>query len=283
MTQPNRTAPPAASSHPPTLADGIARADWILRVTILVYALGVAVAVLTRSGSALGDLALMHSSVGHAKIFLWERIVAGLLFVAALSLLAFPTVLALVIIGGITALEAYAAHRAGGFPFAEYTPLAVALRYLTPLALVPLVLTKRIAPSRRWRSTTASWILRIAVAIVFFIHGLEALWLHPGFIDLIIGSARNVLGLAVTQTTAAHLLRFIGIVDIAIAILILVHPWKPLLGWICFWGLITALARPMAHGFGAYPEVLLRSSHILAAVAIGWLLYGPKTPADRSR
>jgi hypothetical protein len=43
-----------------------------------------------------------------------------------------------------------------------------------------------------------------SVAIVFCIHGLEAIWLHPGFIDLIIGSARNALNLEVTETTAVH-------------------------------------------------------------------------------
>ena len=250
-------------------------------MAILVYALGVTVAVFTRSGSALGDIALMDYGVGHVQIFFWERMVAVVLLGAALSILAFPTVFALVVIGGMAALEAYAAHRSGGFPFAEYTPLAVALRYSTPLALVPLVWTRRIAPAGRWRAATASWILRSAVAIVFLIHGLEAIWLHPGFIDLIIGSARNALGLAVTEATAAQILRVIGIVDIVVAGLILVRPWKPLLGWICFWGLITALARPLAYGVGAYPEVLLRSSHILAAVAIWWLVHSPETAADK--
>jgi hypothetical protein len=280
MAQRSRWEAPDVFTHRATVPHGVAAADWLLRLAILAHALGVAVAIFTRSGSVLGDIALMNYDVGHATIFFWERLVASLLLVAALSLLAFPTVVALVVIGAIIALEACAAQRAGGFPFAEYTPLAMALRYLTPLALVPLVVAERIAAPGRWRAMTASWILRVAVAIVFCIHGLEAIWLHPGFIDLIIGSARNALNLAVSETTAAQMLRVIGIVDLVVAILILVHPWKPLLGWICFWGLITALARPLAHGLGAYPEVLLRSSHILAAIAIGCLVYGPERPTD---
>jgi hypothetical protein len=276
-----RSESPGISTHRWTIPHGVSGADWLLRLAILIHALGVAVAIFTRSGSVLGDIALMNYGVGHATIFFWERLIASILLVAALSLLAFPTVLALVVIGSIIVLEACAAQRAGGFPFAEYTPLAMALRYLTPLALLPLVVTERIAPPGRWRARTASWILRIAVSIVFCIHGLEAIWLHPGFIDLLIGSARNALGLSLTEATAVHMLRVIGIVDIVVAILILVHPWKPLLGWICFWGLITALARPLAHGLGAYPEVLLRSSHILAALAIGYLVYGLKRTVDK--
>jgi hypothetical protein len=77
------------------------------------------VAIFTRSGSVLGDIALMNYGVGHATIFFWERLVASILLVAALSLLAFPTVVALVVIGAIIVLEACAAQRAGGFPTAD--------------------------------------------------------------------------------------------------------------------------------------------------------------------
>jgi hypothetical protein len=97
----------------------VAAADWLLRLAILVHALGVAVAIFTRSGSVLGDIALMNYGVGHGTIFFWERLVAGILLVAALSLLAFPTVFALVVIGAIIVLEACAAQRAGGFPTAD--------------------------------------------------------------------------------------------------------------------------------------------------------------------
>jgi hypothetical protein len=191
--------------------------------------------------------------------------------VAALTVLVFPTTLALLSIAAIAALEAYAAYRGGGFPFAEYTMLAVALRYLTPLALIPLITSRRWAPPGEWRAITTSWILRIGLATVFFIHGLEALWLHPGFIDFIIATTRNVLGLTIREATAAQILKIIGVIDIIVALLILMRTWRPLLAWACFWGLLTALSRPLSYGVWSYPEVLVRSSHVVAALAIWWI------------
>jgi hypothetical protein len=56
-----------------------------------------------------------------------------------------------------------------------------------------------------------------------------------------------------------------------VALAILFGRWKPLLVWLCFWSTVTAFSRMTALGVGSYPEVLLRSSHILAPVAL-WCL-----------
>ncbi len=250
-------------------------ANALLRIAVLIYAVGLAAALFTRAGSALGNIALMDLGWAHGTIFLGERIAATLVLLAALSVIAYPTCVALLFVAALTFAEGLAAHHFLGNPYAEYTPLAYALRYTAPLALIPLVVSKRIVPAIRWRRPTAAWVLRVGIATVFVIHGLEALWLHPGFIDLIIGSFRNVLGIAVSESNAGVMLRAIGVADIALAVLLVYRPWPPILIWMSFWGLLTALSRPLSLGLGSYPEVLLRASHVLAPIAL-WLLYHPR-------
>ena len=257
-------------------------AEWLMRMAVLLFALGLAVALFTRTGSAVGNVALMEWGWNHRDIFLAERISAAVLLLVAVTILLFPTTLALLFLAGVIMVEAIAAYHFGGNPFVEYTPLAHTLRYAMPLALIPLVFSRRWIPSMRWRLPAACWILRIGIAVVFVIHGLEALWLHPQFLDLIIGSAEQVFGVRVSESQAGILLRIIGVVDLLVALLLLIRPWPVLLGWICFWGLITALSRPLSLGFGSYPEVLLRSSHILAPIALG-LLWSAWKRTQRSR
>lgn len=270
--------PPAAGPGKPFSA-----ADWLLRGAVLIYAAGLVVAIFTRNGSSIGEIALMEWGVSHARIFLAEKIVASLALALALSLLFRPISLVLAALAGLALAEAYAGYRAGGYSFAEYKPFAEALRILTPLALIPLILSRTVYPSETGRRAATGWILRAGLAIVFFTHGLEAFGQSPVFIDLIIGSARKFFTVALSEAAAIKLLHLIAWLDIAVAVLVLVRPSRPLLGWLCFWGLVTALSRPLALGFGAYPEVLLRVSHFLAPIALWFLLYPPANRVRRAQ
>lgn len=83
------------------------------------------------------------------------------------------------------------------------------------------------------------WILRIAVFGEFLGHGVFALqgksqWL--GWISQITGAGTE---------SAKILLLLIGFADLAVALVILLRPWKPILLWAVFWGFWTALLRPI--------------------------------------
>lgn len=257
--------PDGSSSNPIPLT------SWLLRVGILLHALGVAVALFTRAGSPLGSIALMDWGIPHSTIFLSERIAACLLVGAAASLFVYRQAIALPFIFIAIFIDAYARQLSGGEAFSQYAVGAAALRWLLPLALFVLISRSFWLPSRSTRIWLATWVLRIGLATVFITHGLEALGRHPGFIDLLISSARTWLHVSLKESLAVQMLFVIGVVDILVAVLLLIRPWKTLLAWLCFWGLITALSRPLAHGFASYPEVLLRVSHFLAPVAIWWL------------
>ncbi len=254
-------------------------ADWLLRLAILLFALGVARQFFTRVGSAFGSVALLEWDVPHGRIVLWEQAAAIVLLVCAASVLIRPTVAALGIIAVLVFAEACAAVRAGGKPFSDATPYAHALRYLTPVALAAFAAAPRLAISPDIRVRAAAWILRAAIAVVFVTHGWEAWKLQPQFVDFIIMTGRKFGDLAISEARAASALKTIAIVDFLAAMLVLVRPWPPLLAWLALWGLVTALARPVSLGFASYPEVLLRGSHFLAPLAVACLAAWLRTRA----
>jgi len=164
--------------------------------------------------------------------------------------------------------EAYSGYYQGGYRFSDWTLATQALRYITPLVLLVLVLPLTTMFTRKRRLITASWLLRIGLFVLFFSHGMLALLGNPQFIDLILGSVWNLFGISMREALATQVLQFIGIVDIVVAISLLIRPWKYVLYWMAFWGLLTAFSRITAMGWWTYFEILLRISHILAPLVI---------------
>ena len=83
------------------------------------------------------------------------------------------------------------------------------------------------------------WILRIGVAGEFLGHGVFAVLGKADWIRW----TEQLTGL--DATTAGILMMLVGVLDILLAILVLVKPIKPVLLWMAFWGLWTALVRPL--------------------------------------
>lgn len=225
----------------------------------------------TRAGSSLGSIALLEWEVPHATILAAEKAGSAILLAAAASVLLRPTAAVLPVIAAAIFTECLAGVRAGGFHFSDFTPLTHALRYLAPLALLALIARDGSRTAGRTRCRIGGWILRIGLATVFATHGYEAWKLHPGFVDFLIVGARDLAGFDLTESAATPVLKSIAAVDFIVAAWVLLRPSRILLGWLCFWGLVTALARPLTLGAMSYPEVLLRASHVLAPLAV-WLL-----------
>ncbi|MDO8510395.1 MAG: hypothetical protein Q7S15_02110 [bacterium] len=85
----------------------------------------------------------------------------------------------------------------------------------------------------------AYWVLRVAVAGEFFGHGIFAIQGKEQWITWIQELT------SVTPETAATLLLLTGIIDVLLAALVLVKPFRPLLLWMALWGFWTALVRPI--------------------------------------
>lgn len=83
------------------------------------------------------------------------------------------------------------------------------------------------------------WVLRVAVAGEFLGHGVLALQVKQSWVPYF-------TSVGISADTAIILLPWIGAVDIALALLILVRPVRVALLWMVLWGFGTALIRPIA-------------------------------------
>jgi len=88
-----------------------------------------------------------------------------------------------------------------------------------------------------YNNKTAQWILRIAVAGEFIGHGVFALQGKEGWFKYF-----EAMGIY-DPTTIVNILLVVGIVDVALAILVLVKPIRIAILWMALWGLFTALIR----------------------------------------
>src|SRR3989344_873499 len=84
-----------------------------------------------------------------------------------------------------------------------------------------------------------TWVLRIAVAGEFLGHGVFALQGKAQWVGWFANFGVSDV------STAATLLFLVGLIDIALALLILIKPVRIALLWMVFWGFWTALLRPI--------------------------------------
>ncbi len=110
------------------------------------------------------------------------------------------------------------------------------------------------------------WILRIGVAGEFLGHGLLAVGGKKDWIGWISGMIH------VDAATAGSLLLAIGILDVALAVIVLVKPVRPILIWAAAWGFWTALVRPLV-GLG-WLDFIERFANWAAPLALYYVLPG---------
>lgn len=84
------------------------------------------------------------------------------------------------------------------------------------------------------------WILRIALFGEFLGHGIFALQAKQRFVEMLTATT------GIQGELAVSVMRIIGGLDVVVAILALVFPFRLMLLWAAFWGFATALARPIA-------------------------------------
>ncbi|MBI2674056.1 MAG: hypothetical protein HYX23_02120 [Candidatus Zambryskibacteria bacterium] len=84
---------------------------------------------------------------------------------------------------------------------------------------------------------SAIWVLRIATAGTFIGHGMFALEGKEGWFKYF-----EAVGIS-DPNTIVTLLLLVGIMDLALAILILIKPVRAAVLWMALWGLWTAMIR----------------------------------------
>jgi|GEM_PF-817383 len=81
--------------------------------------------------------------------------------------------------------------------------------------------------------------LRIGVFGTFLGHGINAFLIKSSWIPLI-------TAFGFSEKFALIIMPWIGMLDIAVAISILIRPMKEVLIWAIFWAFLTALSRPIS-------------------------------------
>lgn len=82
-------------------------------------------------------------------------------------------------------------------------------------------------------------IARIGVFGTFFGHGILAIGVNPKWIPLL-------TSVGFTPQQSMFLMPIIGIMDVLVAIITLLHPVRQILIWACIWAFLTALSRPLS-------------------------------------
>ncbi|MBI3020109.1 MAG: hypothetical protein HYY60_02185 [Parcubacteria group bacterium] len=116
------------------------------------------------------------------------------------------------------------------------------------------------------------WVLRIAVAGEFLGHGVFALQGKEQWVGWFANFGVADPGLA------AQLLFLVGVLDVALALLVLLKPIRLALLWMAFWGFWTALVRPLV-GEPIW-DFVERSANWGAPLALLLMLGWPKTLKD---
>ena len=115
------------------------------------------------------------------------------------------------------------------------------------------------------------WILRIGIAGEFLGHGIFALQQKAGWIPYF-------TSVGISETAAMTLLPIIGTIDVLVAIMVLVKPFRVVVAWAALWGFTTALIRPIS-GEPVW-DFVERFANIAAPLALLALQGFPKKAKD---
>src|SRR5690554_1794317 len=148
----------------------------LLNLTIVLHAVGLTIVFFRAQHTNFGNYMFMVMEIDHVKSFAIERVCVTVFMLLTLINFFIPRALFLIPIFLYIVFEAWAGYYQGGYHFSELTMGAHALRYTAPLAaLVLMAWPFRNRFSVNTREQATSWILRIALAVVFITHGAECL------------------------------------------------------------------------------------------------------------
>lgn len=205
-----------------------------------------------------------------------EKGFAIFLILLAIWLWIKPTVLNTLLLLAFLIINAIIVYENAGRHFYELSFLSALAKWIVPLLYLSVYLTLK----KHDNVFVPDWLLfltRVSLFIIFFVHGLGCLWLHPGYIDYMIGAWATFTGSFMDQSVAENILIAIGVIDIIIAVIVLFKPLRFVLLWMVIWGFLTSLLRIVDAGVFNYTEFLIRVPHfILPLVCL--ILYKLKLP-----
>ncbi|MEX1136149.1 MAG: hypothetical protein WEB89_04555 [Balneolales bacterium] len=234
--------------------------------------------------SPIGSILFMNYGMDHDRAGLIEQINAGLVLLAVIALFFQRSRLwAAGFLFLFTVTLVWAEVDQGGYPFSDYAFAAYAMRLATPLAFLFVFSGFLKARHPQMTDQFVQWVLIAATCMTFTIHGLEAIWAHPWFIDMTIGLADKTIGWRASQSLVEQMLLVVGIVDIGSAIALFFFRSRMAVLWMAFWGFFTCFLRIVNYGFGAAPDVLMRLPHGMVPIILYLIMQKNHNPIPISK
>lgn len=232
---------------------------WLLKIALLCQSFGVFFYLL--GGSAVETMLFMEMSFEQANSKLVEKIIAWIFLTLGVVTFFKPYNVLLILISLGTLGLAFVIKTQAGSPYTEWSIPAHSIRIILPLGILLL-------HTKSSYLKVSYWMLLVGIGVTFVTHGLEAWTLHPRFVDYLLISSENALGIRLKQSTAELILKIIGSMDILAVLIAFSFPRNAIFYWMASWGLITALARVTELGWVLYPEVLIRAAHFLVPISL---------------
>ena len=228
---------------------------FMLRIALALQCIGMGLSAY-HEPTALGTYLFLNTEISEKTTLLLDQVLGAILGLAGLLLFFRWVACALLFAGTVVFVLSVLSARFGGGALSEMAVIAASARFGAPLCAWFLVF----GPARHWQAAAVG--LRVAIALTFFAHGIEAMAWHPQFIDFIIVASQRLAGWSATQAFAQQCLLVIGAGDIFCAVVIWHKRQVGVLSYMAFWGLVTALARIVyAPNLWGVEEALMRSAH----------------------
>lgn len=230
----------------------------VLKLTLVLYV--IALCLKLYKGAVISSVLVVENGFSETFSFWVEKSIATLLLFCLVALFFKASYQpALWIITVFLVGSALLSYFNGGKAFIELSLLSAISKWWLPILSLYAITCyyKQQVCLSRW----FVFAIQFSIFMIFMAHGIGCFLNNGLYIDYIIGFVRDHTALSIKQQQAEELLTVIGIIDVTVAVLVLIKPFKALIYWVIFWGFLTALLRIVDASILNYAEFLMRVPH----------------------
>ncbi len=237
---------------------GVASIAQVLKFTLAIYI--IAFCLQLQKGAVISSVLVVENAYSESFAFWVEKSVAIVLIICLIGIFFKKTYkLCLCIITVFLIGYALLNYLNGGKALLELTLISAISKWW-----LPILTWYAISHYNNKKLKFSSWFLfaiQLSVFLIFMSHGMGCFSKNPLYIDYILGFFGDYTSLSVKQNQAEQMLDIIGIIDVIVAVLVLIKPFKALIYWLIFWGFLTSLLRIVDASILNYIEFLMRVPH----------------------
>jgi hypothetical protein len=230
----------------------------IFKITLVIYVF--AFCLKLNKGAVISSVLVVEYGLSELFAFWIEKSVAILLLFCLIGVFFKSTYnLSLGLISIFLVFYSLLSYANGGKAFLELSLISAISKWwlpiLTMISIHHYYLGK--AKFNRWFLLA----IQFSIFLIFLSHGIGCFLKNGVYIDYILGFFNDFTTISMKQKDAEQLLNIIGVVDVAVAVLVLIKASNYLLYWLIFWGFLTAMLRVLDASILNYVEFLIRVPH----------------------